>query len=210
MSCLGLRRATSSSCLRCCPKRGRSWPRVYVAWACSPSCQKEDTSWSQTSPLSVSDEQTSKPDTLNVAYVCAFKWIFTRTFFFFCWTEVDLNDESNKNESYDFRFVKWLIREKVHPSRYLESKCVWGFFHIFSFFFFFIKGLATIPVSAFFSPEHSKEFDKYIRFCFVKVNRDTLCKMDVPFFFTRQPLSIRLTVFVPNRKTPRWKQQRRS
>uniref|UniRef100_A0A671W6H3 Kynurenine aminotransferase 1 n=1 Tax=Sparus aurata TaxID=8175 RepID=A0A671W6H3_SPAAU len=29
-------------------------------------------------------------------------------------------------------------------------------------------GLATIPVSAFYSPEHSKEFDKYIRFCFVK------------------------------------------
>ncbi|KAM4719588.1 kynurenine--oxoglutarate transaminase 3-like [Anableps anableps] len=55
--------------------------------------------------------------------------------------KVDLNDESTKNESYDFRFVKWLIKE---------------------------KGLATIPVSAFFSPEHSKEFDKYIRFCFVK------------------------------------------
>uniref|UniRef100_A0A1A8EN64 Cysteine conjugate-beta lyase, cytoplasmic (Glutamine transaminase K, kyneurenine aminotransferase) n=2 Tax=Nothobranchius korthausae TaxID=1143690 RepID=A0A1A8EN64_9TELE len=53
----------------------------------------------------------------------------------------DLNDESTKDESYDFRFVKWLTKE---------------------------KGLATIPVSAFFSPEHSKEFDKYIRFCFVK------------------------------------------
>ncbi|XP_030598418.1 kynurenine--oxoglutarate transaminase 1-like isoform X1 [Archocentrus centrarchus] len=55
--------------------------------------------------------------------------------------EVDLNDPSTKDELYDFRFVKWLVKE---------------------------KGLATIPVSAFYSPEHSKEFDKYIRFCFVK------------------------------------------
>ncbi|XP_062290016.1 kynurenine--oxoglutarate transaminase 1 [Scomber scombrus] len=55
--------------------------------------------------------------------------------------KVDLNDPSTKDEAYDFRFVKWLIKE---------------------------KGLATIPVSAFYSPEHSKEFDKYIRFCFVK------------------------------------------
>nr|XP_043867860.1 kynurenine--oxoglutarate transaminase 1 isoform X1 [Solea senegalensis] len=55
--------------------------------------------------------------------------------------KTDINDESTKDEAYDFRFVKWLIKE---------------------------KGLATIPVSAFYSPEHSKEFDKYIRFCFVK------------------------------------------
>uniref|UniRef100_A0A674NXY7 Kynurenine aminotransferase 1 n=1 Tax=Takifugu rubripes TaxID=31033 RepID=A0A674NXY7_TAKRU len=50
-------------------------------------------------------------------------------------------DFSSINEAKDFRFVKWLIKE---------------------------KGLATIPVSAFYSPEHGKEFDKYIRFCFVK------------------------------------------
>ncbi|XP_074546363.1 kynurenine--oxoglutarate transaminase 1 [Halichoeres trimaculatus] len=54
--------------------------------------------------------------------------------------KVDLSGEST-TELYDFRFVKWLIKE---------------------------KGLATIPVSAFYSPEHSKEFDKYVRFCFVK------------------------------------------
>uniref|UniRef100_A0AAQ6IHL5 Kynurenine--oxoglutarate transaminase 3 n=1 Tax=Anabas testudineus TaxID=64144 RepID=A0AAQ6IHL5_ANATE len=48
---------------------------------------------------------------------------------------------STKDEPPDFRFVKWLTKE---------------------------KGLGTIPVSAFYSPEHSKEFDKYIRFCFVK------------------------------------------
>uniref|UniRef100_A0A3P8W8I7 Kynurenine aminotransferase 1 n=1 Tax=Cynoglossus semilaevis TaxID=244447 RepID=A0A3P8W8I7_CYNSE len=52
------------------------------------------------------------------------------------------NDENTKDEPYDFRFVKWLIKE---------------------------KGLATIPVSAFYSSEHSKDFEKYIRFCFVKV-----------------------------------------
>lgn len=32
-----------------------------------------------------------------------------------------------------------------------------------------IKGLAAIPVSLFFSPQHRKNFDKYVRFCFVKV-----------------------------------------
>uniref|UniRef100_A0AAQ5WXU2 Aminotransferase class I/classII large domain-containing protein n=1 Tax=Amphiprion ocellaris TaxID=80972 RepID=A0AAQ5WXU2_AMPOC len=57
--------------------------------------------------------------------------------------KVNLNDQSNTDEPFDFRFVKWLIKE---------------------------KGLATIPVSAFYSPEHRKEFDKYIRFCFVKVH----------------------------------------
>lgn len=35
--------------------------------------------------------------------------------------------------------------------------------------FLFLKGLAAIPVSLFFSPEHRKGFDKYVRFCFVKV-----------------------------------------
>lgn len=53
----------------------------------------------------------------------------------------DLKDLDIKDESYDFKFVKWLIKE---------------------------KGLATIPVSAFYSPQHQKDFDKYIRFCFVK------------------------------------------
>ncbi|XDV20655.1 hypothetical protein PO909_025950 [Leuciscus waleckii] len=54
---------------------------------------------------------------------------------------INLTDPSTKDELYDYRFVKWLIKE---------------------------KGLATIPVSAFYSPEHREEFQKYIRFCFVK------------------------------------------
>ncbi|XP_019133895.2 kynurenine--oxoglutarate transaminase 1 [Larimichthys crocea] len=55
--------------------------------------------------------------------------------------KVDLSSQSCEDEPTDYKFVKWLTKE---------------------------KGLATMPVSAFYSPEHSKEFDKYIRFCFVK------------------------------------------
>uniref|UniRef100_A0A8C3A4R4 Kynurenine aminotransferase 1 n=1 Tax=Cyclopterus lumpus TaxID=8103 RepID=A0A8C3A4R4_CYCLU len=55
--------------------------------------------------------------------------------------KVDLSDQGTEGEPNDFRFVRWLTKE---------------------------KGLATIPVSAFYSPEHSREFDKYIRFCFIK------------------------------------------
>lgn len=40
--------------------------------------------------------------------------------------------------------------------------------------FFVSKGLAAIPVSLFFSPEHRKGFDKYVRFCFVKVTQFTV------------------------------------
>ncbi|KAG7261057.1 hypothetical protein CRUP_007851 [Coryphaenoides rupestris] len=59
-----------------------------------------------------------------------------------------LNHKRNKlaaclesDEPLDSRFVKWLIKK---------------------------KGLAAIPVSAFYSPEHSKEFQNYVRFCFTK------------------------------------------
>ncbi|KAM6901612.1 kynurenine--oxoglutarate transaminase 1-like isoform 2-T2 [Lycodopsis pacificus] len=56
--------------------------------------------------------------------------------------KADFNESmSAEDEPHDFRFVKWLIKE---------------------------KGLATIPVSVFYSPEHRKDFDKYIRFCFIK------------------------------------------
>nr|XP_015222457.1 PREDICTED: kynurenine--oxoglutarate transaminase 1 isoform X1 [Lepisosteus oculatus] len=55
--------------------------------------------------------------------------------------KADLPDSDDSDEPYDNRFVKWLIRN---------------------------KGLATIPVSAFYSPEHQREFENYVRFCFVK------------------------------------------
>lgn len=40
-SCLGVQKATSSSCPRCCTSRGRSWPRVWRVWVCSLLCQRE-------------------------------------------------------------------------------------------------------------------------------------------------------------------------
>ncbi|XP_027021178.1 kynurenine--oxoglutarate transaminase 1-like isoform X1 [Tachysurus fulvidraco] len=55
--------------------------------------------------------------------------------------KVDLGEPNTKDEPYDYRFVKWLIKE---------------------------KGLSTIPVSAFCSPEHKADFQNYIRICFVK------------------------------------------
>lgn len=53
----------------------------------------------------------------------------------------DSDDSVSQDEPLDFRFVKWLIKK---------------------------KGLAAIPVSAFYSPEHGKEFQNYVRFCFTK------------------------------------------
>ncbi|MGH0155550.1 UNVERIFIED_CONTAM: hypothetical protein FKN15_029815 [Acipenser sinensis] len=56
--------------------------------------------------------------------------------------KADLQDSSDANqEPYDYRFVKWMIKN---------------------------KGLATIPVSAFYSAEHKKDFENYVQFCFVK------------------------------------------
>ncbi|KAL8174775.1 UNVERIFIED_CONTAM: Kynurenine--oxoglutarate transaminase 1, mitochondrial [Gekko kuhli] len=49
----------------------------------------------------------------------------------------------DSEEPYDFRFVKWMIKN---------------------------KGLAAIPVSAFYSAPQKKKFDHFIRFCFAKEN----------------------------------------
>ncbi|CAL8341893.1 unnamed protein product [Arctogadus glacialis] len=53
----------------------------------------------------------------------------------------DSDDSISQDEPLDYRFVKWLIKK---------------------------KGLAAIPVSAFYSPEHGKEVQNYVRFCFTK------------------------------------------
>lgn len=66
--------------------------------------------------------------------------------------KVDYKKTTAEDEADDFRFVKWLIKE---------------------------KGLATIPVSAFYSPEHRKDFEKYIRFCFVKEDSTLNAAMDI-------------------------------
>ncbi|NWT39586.1 KAT3 transaminase, partial [Chroicocephalus maculipennis] len=53
---------------------------------------------------------------------------------------VDLSDLDEK-QPYDYKFVKWMIRSKK---------------------------LSAIPLSAFCGPETKKQFEKYIRFCFIK------------------------------------------
>lgn len=54
--------------------------------------------------------------------------------------DVDLS-EVDGDDPYDYKFVKWMIKHKK---------------------------LAAIPVSAFYSCESKKQFEKYIRFCFIK------------------------------------------
>ncbi|XP_067328326.1 uncharacterized protein [Anolis sagrei] len=55
--------------------------------------------------------------------------------------KIDLPDQGDKEEPYDSRFVEWMIKN---------------------------KGLAAIPVSAFYSAEQKKNFNHFIRFCFAK------------------------------------------
>ncbi|XP_028664863.1 kynurenine--oxoglutarate transaminase 1 isoform X2 [Erpetoichthys calabaricus] len=54
---------------------------------------------------------------------------------------VELPEPADEEEPYDYRFAKWLIKT---------------------------KGMATIPVSAFYSLGHRKDFASYIRLCYVK------------------------------------------
>uniref|UniRef100_H2YKA1 cysteine-S-conjugate beta-lyase n=1 Tax=Ciona savignyi TaxID=51511 RepID=H2YKA1_CIOSA len=67
--------------------------------------------------------------------------------------EVDLSDSADSGESYDYRLVKWLIRNKK---------------------------VATIPNSAFYSSEHKSIAEKYIRFCFCKKD-ETISQMATIF-----------------------------
>ncbi|XP_010634961.1 kynurenine--oxoglutarate transaminase 3 isoform X2 [Fukomys damarensis] len=54
--------------------------------------------------------------------------------------DVDLSD-MKKNEPYDYKFVKWMIKNKK---------------------------LSAIPVSAFCNSETKSQFEKFVRFCFIK------------------------------------------
>ncbi|KAM4720722.1 kynurenine--oxoglutarate transaminase 3 isoform 2-T2 [Rhinophrynus dorsalis] len=54
--------------------------------------------------------------------------------------DVDLSD-MNEDKPYDYKFVKWMIKTKK---------------------------LAAIPITAFCGPDTTKQFEKYIRFCFIK------------------------------------------
>ncbi|XP_070816732.1 kynurenine--oxoglutarate transaminase 3-like [Chaetodon trifascialis] len=53
----------------------------------------------------------------------------------------DLSHMVDEDEAYDYKFVKWMIKEKK---------------------------LAAIPVTAFVGDESKKQFEKYIRLCFIK------------------------------------------
>ncbi|XP_067825916.1 kynurenine--oxoglutarate transaminase 1-like isoform X1 [Heptranchias perlo] len=55
--------------------------------------------------------------------------------------KVDLPDSTETEQPFDYKFVKWLVTN---------------------------KGLATIPVSAFYSQDNKKSFENFIRLCFVK------------------------------------------
>nr|XP_046248488.1 kynurenine--oxoglutarate transaminase 3-like isoform X1 [Scatophagus argus] len=54
---------------------------------------------------------------------------------------LDLSHMADDDEAYDYKFVKWMIKEKK---------------------------LAAIPVTAFVGDESKKQFEKYIRLCFIK------------------------------------------
>ncbi|MXQ88749.1 hypothetical protein E5288_WYG003377 [Bos mutus] len=55
--------------------------------------------------------------------------------------DVDLFDMKDSNETYDYKFVKWMIKNKK---------------------------LSAIPVSAFCNAETKLQFEKFVRFCFIK------------------------------------------
>ncbi|XP_016003994.2 kynurenine--oxoglutarate transaminase 3 isoform X3 [Rousettus aegyptiacus] len=55
--------------------------------------------------------------------------------------DADLSDMKNSNESYDYKFVKWMTKNKK---------------------------LSAIPVSAFCNTENTSQFEKFVRFCFIK------------------------------------------
>ncbi|XP_077904496.1 kynurenine--oxoglutarate transaminase 1 isoform X6 [Ictidomys tridecemlineatus] len=71
-------------------------------------------------------------------------------------------------EPYDRRFVKWMIKNKP---RLPDHRAEWT--HGLPP----PQGLVAIPVSIFYSVPHQKDFDHYIRFCFVK-DEATLQAMD--------------------------------
>ncbi|XP_036992413.2 kynurenine--oxoglutarate transaminase 3 isoform X2 [Artibeus jamaicensis] len=55
--------------------------------------------------------------------------------------DADLSDMKNSNEPYDYKFVKWMTKHKK---------------------------LSAIPVSAFCNKETKLQFEKFVRFCFIK------------------------------------------
>lgn len=83
----------------------------------------------------------------------------------------------DEDEAYDYKFVKWMIKEKVNISSfyYIGSNMFLKCFFLNGNIYFTQK-LAAIPVTAFVGEESTKDFEKYIRLCFIKVNTKSVNK----------------------------------
>ncbi|XP_042334896.1 kynurenine--oxoglutarate transaminase 1 isoform X3 [Sceloporus undulatus] len=73
--------------------------------------------------------------------------------------KIELPDQANSEEPYDSRFAEWMIKN---------------------------KGLAAIPVSAFYSSQQKKNFDHFIRFCFAKEDSTLKAASDILQEWSRQ------------------------
>lgn len=84
----------------------------------------------------------------------------------------------DEDEAYDYKFVKWMIKEKVNISSfyYIGSNMFLKCFFLKNVNIYFTQKLAAIPVTAFVGEESTKDFEKYIRLCFIKVNTQSVNK----------------------------------
>ncbi|KFO28020.1 Kynurenine--oxoglutarate transaminase 3, partial [Fukomys damarensis] len=80
--------------------------------------------------------------------------------------DVDLSD-MKKNEPYDYKFVKWMIKNKK---------------------------LSAIPVSAFCNSETKSQFEKFVRFCFIKVTGGFLGRAAVAVAEAQESEQVRRTL----------------
>lgn len=71
-----------------------------------------------------------------------------------------------EDEAYDYKFVKWMIKEKVSFFGVLPP---FSFPVLLTMITVSLQKLAAIPVTAFVGEDSTKHFEKYIRLCFIKV-----------------------------------------
>ena len=91
-------------------------------------------------------------------------------------SKIAQNFSTDETEAKDSKFVKYLIREKVRSTHFNFKFC--SFLNKDLSLIHYIthetnlqlnQGLATIPVTAFYSDGHKHLAENYIRFCFFKV-----------------------------------------
>ena len=88
----------------------------------------------------------------------------------------DFDTKGPDKEPYDFQIAKWMIREKVctdSPPLTLCYECYhfpgkYDVHQLSSIIKLVLQGLASIPPSVFFGPNHKSISGKLIRFCFYK------------------------------------------